>query len=50
MYVFTCIFIERERENDGNEFVRGKKINHGLWFHTYREATLCKFMYDIICH
>lgn len=37
-----CIYIykerdrERKREYDSNEFVRGKKINRGLWFHLSR--------------
>lgn len=35
--IFICIYIyvykERENEKENNEFVRGKKINRGLWFH-----------------
>lgn len=31
MYIY--IYKERENEKENNEFVRGKKINRGLWFH-----------------
>lgn len=30
------IYKERENEKENNEFVRGKKINRGLWFHVWR--------------
>lgn len=27
------LYKERVNEKENNEFVRGKKINRGLWFH-----------------
>lgn len=33
LYAYIYIYKERENEKENNEFVRGKKINRGLWFH-----------------